>query len=71
MGLDLGNIELNQNDGFFEAGLDVSPALFQLIKKVMIGVADELRYVRAVNKLNAINDMYKVDKLTALRMMEE
>lgn len=71
MGIDIGDVELNCNDGFVEAGVNVSPALFQLIKKVMINTAEELRTIRAMNKLASINKMYLVDKAEALRMMEE
>lgn len=41
-------------NGFIEAGIDATPATFQHISNLMIAVADELRYARKVNKLEAL-----------------
>lgn len=49
-----GKIEINPLDGFIEGGVDATPATFHAIKDIMIAVADELRYARKVNKLEAL-----------------
>jgi hypothetical protein len=49
-----GDIEINPLAGFIEAGVDARPATFEAIKNIMIAVADELRYARKINKLEAL-----------------
>jgi hypothetical protein len=49
-----GKIEINPLAGFIEAGVDATPATFHAIKDIMIAVADELRYARKINKLEAL-----------------
>jgi hypothetical protein len=41
-------------NGFIEGGVDATPATFKEISNIMIAVADELRYARKVNKLEAL-----------------
>lgn len=49
-----GDIEINPLNGFIEAGVDATPATFAAISDIMIAVADELRYARKINKLEAL-----------------
>ena len=49
-----GTIEVNPQPGYIEAGVDAVPETFEQIKNIMIAIADELRYARKVNKLEAL-----------------
>lgn len=69
-GIDISDIELNCNDGFVEGGISVGPTFWQGVKNFMIWSADELRNIRAMNKIERINEMYKVDKLEAVQMLQ-
>ena len=46
------------NDGYINAGIDVTPAGFEMIADMMVSVADELRYIRRLNRIEEINKAY-------------
>jgi hypothetical protein len=58
LGIKISGLVLECNQGFVHGGIDVTPATWEGISDLMIAAADELRYIRRLNRIEEINAAY-------------
>ena len=57
-GIKIDGLDLKCHEGYVSAGIDVTPATWIGISDLMVAAADELRYIRRLNRIDAINADY-------------
>jgi len=58
LGIKISGLVLECNQGFVHGGIDVTPATWTGISDLMVAFADELRYIRRLNRIEEINAAY-------------
>merc|ERR1712166_936901 len=58
LGIKISGLNLQCNKGFVNGGINVTPATWIGISDLMIATADELRYIRRLNRIEEINAAY-------------
>lgn len=58
LNISISGLDMNCNEGFISAGIDVTPAGFEMIRDLMVGAAEEIRYIRRLNRIEEINKAY-------------
>jgi len=58
LGIKIAGLDLECNQGFVNAGINVTPATWEGIADLMVATADELRYIRRLNRIEEINSAY-------------
>lgn len=56
--ISISGLDLECNDGYINGGIDVTPAGFLMIRDLMVSVAEEMRYIRRLNRIEEINKAY-------------
>jgi len=56
--ISISGLDMNCNEGFISGGIDVTPAGFEMIRDLMVGAAEEIRYIRRLNRIEEINKAY-------------
>ena len=57
-GIQVSGLDLECNQGYVNGGINVTPATWEGISDLMIAAADELRYIRRLNRIEEINAAY-------------
>jgi len=57
-GIKVDGLDLNCNQGYVSGGINVTPAAAEGFRDLMVSVADELRYIRRLNRIQEINAAY-------------
>lgn len=57
-GIKVDGLDLNCNQGYVSGGINVTPAAAEGFRDLMVSVADELRYIRRLNRIQEINSAY-------------
>ena len=58
LGIKISGLDLECNQGFVNAGINVTPATWEGFADLMVATADELRYIRRLNRNEEINSAY-------------
>jgi len=58
LGIKIAGLDLQCNEGFVNGGINVTPVTWEGIRDLMIATADELRYIRRLNRIEEINSAY-------------
>merc|ERR1712195_97153 len=58
LGIKIDGLNLQCNQGYVNGGINVTPATWIGISDLMIATADELRYIRRLNRIEEINAAY-------------
>lgn len=58
MGIKIDGLDLKCHQGYVSGGIDVTPTTWIGISDLMVAAADELRYIRRLNRIDAINADY-------------
>jgi len=58
LGIKISGLDLQCHQGYVSGGINVTPATWEGISDLMINVADELRYIRRLNRNAEINAAY-------------
>jgi hypothetical protein len=56
--ISVSGLDLECNDGYVNGGIDVTPAGFEMIRDAMVSLAEEMRYIRRLNRIEEINAAY-------------
>jgi len=57
-GIKISGLDLECHQGYVSAGINVTPATWEGISDLMVAAADELRYIRRLNRIEEINSAY-------------
>jgi len=57
-GIKISGLDLTCHQGYVAGGINVTPATWEGIADLMIAAADELRYIRRLNRIEEINSAY-------------
>jgi len=58
LGIKISGLDLTCHQGYVSGGVDVTPATWEGIRDLMIATAEELRYIRRLNRIEEINAAY-------------
>lgn len=56
--IEISGLDMECNKGFINAGIDVTPAGFETLAAHMHSIAEEMRYIRRLNRIEEINQDY-------------
>jgi hypothetical protein len=62
LGIKISGLDLTCHQGYVSGGVDVTPATWEGFANLMVAAADELRYIRRLNRIAEINADYYAAK---------
>lgn len=59
-------LDANCHDGYISGGIDITPAGFEMLRDLMVSAAQEIRYIRRLNRIEEINKSYYAARATVM-----